>query len=534
MTITKTDFVEGMRCPKFVWIKKNMPELLEKTDHSYLEKEGYEVGKLAEHCFTETVFKIPCTAEISDRIRMTDDAISAGQRIIAEASFQARNLYCQVDYLEVEEDGVIINEVKAKTSVRKTRRKNNSSYEAELKPEYLYDFSFQFYVLTLLGLNVKRVNCIHLNRDYKKAGALEYEKMFVSDDVTAEVKAYCDHKDHSIRDDIEDLEDILSKEEPSDMLTSKCKECELWEHCGAVLPAPNVFDLNGTFCRKRDSFYKDGLVTFPELFEADVLKEKGRMQVEAELQGEEYIDVDKIRTFLKTIRYPLYFLDFETYLNAIPVFDNQWPYEQIPFQYSLDVIAYPGADIEHREFLGKEGEDPRKAISESLVNSISEDACVIAYHKSFEGDRLQELSELFPNIAEQLLMIRDNLIDFETPFKEFWLYKKEMQGKSSIKKVLPALFPHDKMLDYHNLAGVQRGDEAMEMFLKLPELDETEKRKQRAYMLRYCRLDTFAMIKAYEALLQATDDPFYGGVVEAAAIYAEQMKSKDAREDKLL
>ena len=50
-------------------------------------------------------------------------------------------------------------------------------------------------------------------------------------------------------------------------------------------------------------------------------------------------------------------------------------------------------------------------------------------------------------------------------------------------------------------------------------------------MLRYCRLDTFAMIKVYEALLRAADDGRYEGVMKATTLYAEQMKRKDDIED---
>lgn len=35
-----------------------------------------------------------------------------------------------------------------------------------------------------------------------------------------------------------------------------------------------------------------------------------------------YIDVDSIRGFMKNLSYPLYFLDFESFQPAIPLFDN--------------------------------------------------------------------------------------------------------------------------------------------------------------------------------------------------------------------
>jgi hypothetical protein len=54
---------------------------------------------------------------------------------------------------------------------------------------------------------------------------------------------------------------------------------------------------------------------------------------------EPYIDKDIIKDFLETIQYPINFFDFETFQNAIPRFDKQRPYMQIPFQYSLHILT---------------------------------------------------------------------------------------------------------------------------------------------------------------------------------------------------
>jgi len=42
-----------------------------------------------------------------------------------------------------------------------------------------------------------------------------------------------------------------------------------------------------------------------------------------------------------------------------------------------------------------------------------------------------------------------------------------MKKSSSIKKVLPALYPDDPELDYHNLPVVHNGREASDSFLSL-------------------------------------------------------------------
>ena len=75
-----------------------------------------------------------------------------------------------------------------------------------------------------------------------------------------------------------------------------------------------------------------------------------------------------------------------------------------------------------------------------------------------------------------------------------------MQGSYSIKYVLPALFPNDPSLDYHNLEGVHNGGEASEVFAKMATIQLEELETARGQLLKYCGLDTFAMVKIWGKL----------------------------------
>ena len=78
-----------------------------------------------------------------------------------------------------------------------------------------------------------------------------------------------------------------------------------------------------------------------------------------------------------------------------------------------------------------------------------------------------------------------------------------MGGSFSIKSVLPALFPDDPSLDYHNLEGVHNGSEAMTIFPKIKDMPPEEQVITRKQLLAYCKLDTYAMVKVWEALREA-------------------------------
>ena len=218
--------------------------------------------------------------------------------------------------------------------------------------------------------------------------------------------------------------------------------------------------------------------------------------------GYQNIDREGIRKFLKTLDYPIYFLDFETMQLAIPQFPGTKPYQQIPFQYSLHYIEEQGGQLKHKEFLAESGEDPRRAIAESLCRDIPMDTCVTAYNKGFECGRLRELAELYPDLAPHLLNIRDNIRDLLTPFQSGFYYNRAMGGSFSIKSVLPAIFPDDPSLDYHNLEGVHNGGEAMALFPRIQDLPPEEQAAARKSLLEYCKLDTYAMVKVWEELVR--------------------------------
>ena len=82
-------------------------------------------------------------------------------------------------------------------------------------------------------------------------------------------------------------------------------------------------------------------------------------------------------------------------------------------------------------------------------------------------------------------------------------YSKAMEGSYSIKYVLPALCPGDPELDYHALEGVHNGSEAMEIFADLPNHTPEEIKVMRNNLLKYCCLDTLAMVKVLEKLREA-------------------------------
>ena len=95
--------------------------------------------------------------------------------------------------------------------------------------------------------------------------------------------------------------------------------------------------------------------------------------------------------------------------------------------------------------------------------------------------------------------------DLIKPFIAGIYYARAMGVSNSIKYVLPALFPNDPELDYHSLEGVHNGSEAMTIYAELEGMAPEDAARARENLLRYCELDTYAMVKIYLKLVQAAE-----------------------------
>ena len=303
---------------------------------------------------------------------------------------------------------------------------------------------------------------------------------------------------------------LRSGDEPDIPIHENCNtpyKCGFWNHCAKDLPNPSVFDLYRMPFKKKIEYFRKGEAAYKDLIlDSGITNEKQLRQMEYALSEKgTYVDKDGIRDFLRTLSYPIYFLDFETIQPVIPEYIGTKPYAQIPFQYSLHYIEHEGGKLEHKEFLAESGTDPRRAIAESLCRDIPMNVCVTAYNKAFECTRLKELAKAFPDLAEHLLNIESNIKDLLVPFQSGYYYNRAMGGSFSIKSVLPAIFPDDPTLDYHNLEGVHNGGEAMSVFPKIKNLPPEEQIIARKNLLKYCELDTFAMVKVWEELLRVAE-----------------------------
>ena len=484
--LSKSRYCSGIQCPKMLWLKEHKPEVYDAAcaNQSILQA-GLAVGDLAMGLFGDFV-EVPYDKP-GEMAKATLSLMAQKIPVIAEASFSYDGLFCSVDILKrLGEKEVAIYEVKSSTHVSDI---------------YRQDAAFQYYILQNLGYTVVSCNIVHINNQYVRDGELDIHQLFTIVDITEAAR----NLQPTVRDNIAHIRSYLEQEtEPDDDIGMHCFEpyaCGCWAYCSRHLPKPSVFDVSGIGAKKAFPYYYNGIVSFRDLEKSGKLTARQLMQVDYELNDRPaYIDVKNIREYLKKFTYPLYFFDFESYLPAIPPFDHVAPFKQVVFQYSLDYIEYEGGPIHHRDFLAYPGEDPRRALALQMCRDIPRDVCVVTYNMSFEQTQIKGLAALYSDLHEHLMNICEHIVDLEEPFAQRWYYCRRMQGRSTLKLVLPALFPNDPELDYHNLEGIHQGSEAASAFFAMATMDPEQLETTRRQLLKYCGLDTYAMIKILQKL----------------------------------
>ena len=495
MYLSKSIYVQVWNCPKGAWIQKYHPEMVTvSADQQARFDAGHEVGELAQGMFGPfvdvTAYKADGSLDKSQMIRNTAEEMAKGTPVICEAAFAFEGLYCAVDLLRKDGDGWAIYEVKS---------------SSHLQDYYTADVSYQKYVLEHCGVKVTGVYLVNIDTSYElgEDGVVDPAGYFRINDLWEEASQA---QAETVPDTLETAERVLGcEDEPEVGLAEGCMDCVHFDYCTRELPSPNVFDLYRLAKKKMIEYYRKGLISYEQLEEAGVITNKTQLrQIDYWLRDKGiHTEKEKLREFLDGLSYPLYFLDFETMAPAIPVYPGTRPFQQIPFQYSLHFIEEEGGELQHREFLGVSGKDPRRDIAEALCRDIPADACVTAFHKSTECGILWKLGEEFPDLADHLNVVADHVVDLLVPFQSGWYYKKEIGGSFSIKSVLPAICPDDPELDYHELEGVHNGTEAMTIFPQIQYMMPEEQEQVRKNLLAYCRLDTLAMVKVWEELRRA-------------------------------
>ena len=473
-SLSKSKILLYRQCPKRLWLSIHRPDLIQISPATQARfDEGNTVGDIARRNYRDGVFVK--TLNRSQALEQTKQAISQHQAVF-EAAFYEDDVLIRADLLLPESQGYRLVEVKSSTGV---------------KPYHQEDVTVQTWVMTKAGCRPKSVSLAYINNQFVYQGDGQYSGLFAEEDLTQEVNQNIDQVGEWVA---EAKKILIEKEVPNITPGEQCTKpftCDFYNYCNppeeGVLYPVEILPYGAKKVNElRARGYKD-LREVP----AELLSDPRHLKVHsASVTGLPFFDV-QARQEISKLPYPRYFLDFETIGMAVPIWKGTRPYMQIPFQWSCHVEHENGA-MEHHEFLDISGKDPRLDFAKSLVATIGSSGSVVVYNAGFEGTRLNELAQTFPDLADALLSIKDRFFDL-LPLARNYYYHPDMMGSWSIKQVLPTIAPE---LDYANLE-VGDGQMAQDAYREAINSSTATARKEhlRQAMLQYCQQDTYAMVK---------------------------------------
>lgn len=482
------------------------------------------------------------------------------------------NLMCYVDVYNKNDKGINIIEVKATTSNKflsmgwKTDGVLNSIFyvnddnilklKEEIDPDllydkkylkyraklldrlsdtgvYIYDLAFQRYVIEEDIKEAKYYLGV-INHEYVFDGRyIDDEPLYTNDSVRlVDLTKITQELLPKIKNDIlEVIYRITEDDESRVRLGKHCqlkkmRECIYKDLCYDQFPKKNSLlmymskhngfkDPSG---EKHDVYdlVEEGITSMEDIPHEWLARRNNQIQRDVAITKKAFVDRDKIRAAIDTIKYPIYHLDFESFPCPLPRFKGERPYMQSLFQFSLHIEESPGVcdkEKDHYEFLAYNMTDLREELVEKLCHLIKDDGgSVLVFNQAFERTRIKELAKFFPEYSEKLLGINERLFDlmhivktntklFEAlgfgtdRAKQVNYYHEDLSGSYSIKKVLPIF----SELTYQGME-IGNGMEAVYAYAGFKDLSETELKEKRNALTLYCQQDTWAMVEILENL----------------------------------
>jgi hypothetical protein len=488
--LSKTSYVNGLACRKWLWLKFNDPDKLPKADESsqYRIEEGRKIGELARELFPSGILLKEDSVEGNDQLSRS---MLQKRRPLFEAGFIHPNgkCYARADILVPDgKDGWDIVEVKSSTGV---------------KVEHVHDLSFQNYCYTKAGLKVRRCILMHINGQYVRRGEIALDELFSQEDITEKVLPLSIDVPSIVKGFL-DL--AASRECPEFGNGEPFHSDEAGVHDTDAIwkkhPNSDILDLyrggEGKF-----KYLESGIFRIQDIPKGDGLKGKQLVQYDSHKTGEPHVEREKLDAFLKSLKFPLQFLDFETYNTGIPLYDGLKPYEQLPFQFSLHVIEKAGQKKPvHHSFIAEGPEDPREEFLKALHEAIRPNGNIVVYNQSFEKGVLERLGSHLPKYQSWVGAVTSRFVDLLVPFREFAYYSPKQHGSASLKAVLPALTGHS----YDGL-GIAEGSQASNAYLFIThgsydgqKATAEEREKVMEDLKKYCGQDTEGMVWIIDTL----------------------------------
>lgn len=482
--LTKSRYTAGLQCLLRLWLDAHEPGERDEPKPGSAAAVGNELGSMAHLLFPGGVLVEEKPWEHEAAVARTS-ALMADRAVpaIFEAAIEHCGVRIRIDILERLLGGWWgIREVKSSGSV---------------KDHYYDDVAVQLHVAQSSGARISSVEVLHIDKEYVRGTTeVSLPDLLRRVDVRTEAIGRLAGIETRLKAQIA----ILSRPKaPTIEPAAHCHapySCSHWERCIATKPADWTYHLPRLRAEKREELKNLGVESISAIPDGFPLSKAQTIIRDTTKSGRAFVAPD-LADRLDAFGPPADYLDFETFMSAVPVYAGTRPFEVIPFQWSLHRVD-GGRKHSHREFLADGAVDPRRAFAETLIATLNGTDAPIIVYSAYEQTRLKELAATFPDLAKPITSIIARLSDL-LPTVRAGVYHPDFRFSHSIKSVAPVLCPD---VTYDDLDAIADGEAASVAFWLIASgraNAPTTKRLRRA-LLAYCKRDTWAMVRLHQAL----------------------------------
>jgi hypothetical protein len=486
--LSKSKIIAYRQCPKRLWLELHKAELRDDSGSEMVFQIGNQVGDVA-----RSIYDLEGNGEFIDinglgheqALARSSVLLESGEVPVFEAGMAAGGALAYADVMLPDpQEGELawkMIEVKSSTSVKDYHRD---------------DIAVQAHIAATAGVRLSSISLAHIDNSFVYPGDGNYQGLLKENNLTEEAIS----RSGEVKEWIDGAQSVAALADEPEMATGpQCNSpfpCGFSDYCNRdkVSPAYPLSSLPRLHASRRERIEAAGHEDLRDVPD-DLLGAIQNRVKQCSITGETYFDAAGAAADLAPYGFPAYFLDFETAMFAVPIWKGTRPYQQLPFQFSLHILAENG-DLQHHGFLDLSGDDPSRACAQSLVDLCGEQGPVFAYNAGFECRVMRELAARFPEFATALESIIERVVDL-LPIARNRYYHPSQHGSWSIKAVLPAAIPE---LSYDQLNGVQDGGMAVSAFMEAidPATSTERKAEIEGQLVSYCQLDTFAMVRLYQ------------------------------------
>jgi hypothetical protein len=482
--LTKSRYAAGLQCLRRLWLHVHEPADREEPTLGSVEEIGLEIGRMARRLFPGGVLVEEAPWEHSKAVTrtatlMADRSVPA----IFEAAFEHAGVRVRVDVLERLPRGYWgMREVKS---------------GGEVKEHHYDDVAIQVHVLRSAGVRLSSIEVFHVNKTYVRGqNDISWLKFFCRVDVKTEAKRRLAGIEKRLKKQLGCLSRTRAPNVEPDAHCHSPYSCEYWEHCTASKPTDWVFYMPHLSAVRRAQLKALGVESISAIPNDFHLSPRQTIIRDVTRSRKPRVGSD-LPERLHGFGPPAFYLDFEAFFPAVPLYPGTRPYQTIPFQWSLHHVDSCGA-VTHQEFLGGAHSDPRRSFAETLLASLRGTKLPVIVYSSYEQARLTELAAAFPDLKRPIAAIVRRLADL-LPVVRGGLYYPGFEFSNSIKTVAPALCPD---VTYDDLDQVADGAAASTAFWLMASgrADAETSVRLRRSLQQYCHRDTWAMMRLHRVL----------------------------------